>query len=268
MLFSNIFNQKNYNLLSEMVRMDFKLRYQGSVLGYLWSLLRPLMLFGVLYIVFTKFLRFGDDVPNFAISLLLGIVLWTFFAEASALSVGSIVSSGNLIRKIKIPKYLIVVSVNISAVINLSLNLIVIFIFMFFSSVDITPRALLILPLLIELIAFALGVSFILSALFVKFRDVSYIWEVVIQMMFYATPILYPLTLVPNINAQIILMINPVAQIIQGARAALINPGTLQMQDLTSNVFLIFTPFLIVSVAILVAVIYFRKASPSFAENV
>ena len=118
----HIFTKKNRILLSELVRTDFKLRYQGSVLGYAWSLLRPLMLFLILYIVFVKFLKLGTGIPNYPIYLLLGIVMWSFFAEMTSLSLSSIVGRGDLIRKIRIPRWIIVLSSSVTAVINLFLN--------------------------------------------------------------------------------------------------------------------------------------------------
>jgi ABC-2 type transport system permease protein len=131
MKLSNIFSRRNRILLRELVVTDFKLRYQGSVLGYIWSLLKPLMLFAILYVVFIKFMRFGDSGEHFAVQLLLGLVMWTFFTEATSQGMQAIVSRGDLIRKINFPKYIIVISGTISALINLLLNTFVVFIFIF-----------------------------------------------------------------------------------------------------------------------------------------
>src|SRR5664279_3110585 len=135
-MFKRICSKKNRVLLSELVRTDFKLRYQGSVLGYAWSLLRPLLLFVILYTVFVKFLKLGAGVPHYPIYLLLGIVMWNFFVEMTMQSLGSIVGRGDLIRKIRIPRWIIVLSSSISALINLFLNLIVIAVFMVINHVD------------------------------------------------------------------------------------------------------------------------------------
>ena len=132
MKLSNIFSRRNRILLRELVITDFKLRYQGSVLGYLWSLLKPLMLFAIMYVVFVHFLRFGKNIEHFAVAMLLGIVMWTFFTEATGQGMQAIVSRGDLIRKINFPKYIIVVSGTISALINLTLNLVVVFVFIIF----------------------------------------------------------------------------------------------------------------------------------------
>jgi ABC-2 type transport system permease protein len=114
-----IFSKQNRALLSELVRTDFKLRYQGSVLGYAWSLLRPLLIFLILYIVFVKFIPLGKGVPHYPVYLLLGIVIWNFFNEMTVQSLGSIVGRGDLIRKVSIPRWIIVFSSSISALINL-----------------------------------------------------------------------------------------------------------------------------------------------------
>ena len=134
-MLKHIFSKKNRALLSELVRTDFKLRYQGSFLGYTWSLLRPFLLFLILYIVFAKFLRFGRDIEFFPIYLLLGIVLWTFFTDMTNQSLTAIVGRGDLIRKIRIPRWIIVLSSSVSALINLFLNLIVVLVFMIFSKI-------------------------------------------------------------------------------------------------------------------------------------
>ncbi|MGB4795858.1 MAG: ABC transporter permease, partial [Candidatus Saccharimonadales bacterium] len=138
-----VVSKKNRALLAELVRTDFKLRYQGSVLGYAWSLLRPLMMFAILYVVFVKFLKIGGDVPHYPIYLLLGIVLWTFFSDMTTQSLGSIVGRGDLIRKIKIPRWMIVLSSSINALINLGLNLLVIAFFMILNKVQLQESALL-----------------------------------------------------------------------------------------------------------------------------
>lgn len=212
-------------LLRELVITDFKLRYQGSFLGYLWSLLRPLALFVILYLVFVRFLRFGNALPHYPVYLLLGIVLWNYFAEVTNGGVGAIVGKGDLLRKLNFPKYVIVLAGSFSALINLAINLVVVFVFMFINSVDWQWTALLVPFVIAELFLLSLAVAFLLSAVFVKLRDVNYIWEVIMQGAFYATPIIYPLTAIPAKAAKI-LMLNPVAQIIQDMRYLLVTHDT------------------------------------------
>src|SRR5699024_6649572 len=140
----------NLILLRELVRTDFKLRYQGSVIGYIWSVLKPLMLFAVMYVVFIKFLRFGADVPHFAFALLLGMVLWNFFVETTNLGMMSIVSRGDLIRKLSFPTEIIVVSISLNALINLLISLVIVLFFGLINGVEISGWAILSPLLLLE----------------------------------------------------------------------------------------------------------------------
>lgn len=264
----HVFSKQNRALLAELVRTDFKLRYQGSVLGYAWSLLRPLLLFIILYVVFVKFLKFGAGVPHFPVYLLLGIVIWNFFNEMTVQSLGSIVGRGDLIRKIRIPRWIIVLSSSISALINLLLNLLVIVVFMAVNHVDVTHTILWLPLILAEVYLFALGLSFFLAAAFVKFRDINYIWEVILQAGFYLTPILYPLSRIPNLTFQKLLLINPMGQTIQDARYAAITHATATTHSIFQGGWYQFIPYMIVVLALVIGLSYFRKESKYFAENI
>lgn len=257
-------------LLNRLVIVDFKLRYQGSVLGYLWSLLKPLMLFAILYVVFVHFLKFGANEPHFAVSLLLGIVLWNYFVEVTMGGVTAIISQGDLLRKLSFPRYVIVVAGSFSALINLSLNLLVVVFFMYLNGVDFKWSGLLAIFPIIELFMFSLAIAFLLSALYVRFRDINYIWEVVLQGGFYATPILYPISMVVAVSpiAAKALLLNPVAQIVQDTRTLLINPNTITINDLYDNSFARLIPIAIVIFMVIFSSYYFRKRSPYFAEEV
>lgn len=255
-------------LLRELVITDFKLRYQSSVLGYLWSLLRPLAIFAVLYFVFVHFLKVGEGVPHFAIYLLLGIVLWNFFVEITSGSVSSIVGRGDLIRKINFPKYVIVLSTSFSALINLGLNFIVIAVFMLIFGASPSWSAVIVMPLLlVELYVFGIASAFFLSAANVRYRDVGYIWEVFMQAAFYATPILYPLTLL-SLAAQKLVILNPMAQLIQDARQVLVTPETVTIGDVYGNQWMRLMPICIVIVTLVFSAWYFKKHSKNFAEDV
>lgn len=257
-------------ILKQLVKTEFKLRYQGSVLGYIWSLLKPLLLFLILYIVFAEFLKVGESVPHFPVYLLLGVVLWNYFIEITTGSITAIVARGDLLRKINFPKYVIVLSGTASAFINLLLNSVVIAIFMIVTGVDIGLMSILTIPLIIELTIFALGIGFLLSALYVKYRDISYIWEVVTQAAFYATPILYPIALVADRNelAAKLLMLNPVAQIIQDIRYVLVTPQTKVLGDFYAHDTIWFLPIGIVVVISIMSSLYFKRRSKYFAEEV
>lgn len=263
----HVFSKQNRALLAELVRTDFKLRYQGSILGYVWSLLKPLLMFGILYIVFVKFLRIGGDVPNFPIYLLFGIVLWSFFSEMTSQSLGSIVGRGDLIRKIRIPRWIIIVSSSVSALISLGLNLLVVAVFTLFSDVSPGINVLLLPLVLIEIYVLALGVSLILSAAYVKYRDISHIWDVVIQAGFYFTPILYPLTLIVNPLFQKLLLLNPMAQAIQDARYVLVTEQTLTMASVYGSGLYRLVTIALVLVILVWGVLYFKREAKDFAEN-
>lgn len=262
----------NYSiiLLKQLVITDFKLRYKGSFLGYIWTLLRPLALFAVLYVVFVHFLRFGSDIPFFAVYLLLGIVLWNYFTEVTINGLSAIVSKGDLFRKLAFPRYVVVVAGSFSALINLLINLVVIALFMVITQVPFTLSLLWMIPLIVELFIFALAIAFILSALYVRFRDINYIWELVLQAGFYATPILYPITLVvaqSPLFAKLI-MLNPVAQIVQDARFVAITEQTTTITNLYGTAFAHLIPITIVAVSVIIGALYFRKRSPGFAEEI
>lgn len=255
-------------LLRELVITDFKLRYQNSILGYLWSLLRPLLIFSVLYFVFVRFLRIGSDTPYFAIYLLLGIVLWNFFVELTTGSVSAITAKGDLIRKINFPKYVIILATSVAALINLALNLIIVVIFMLIFGADPSLGALVFMPfLLLELYLLGIALGFLLSALQVKYKDIGYIWELTVQIGFYATPILYPITML-SIAAQKISILNPMAQIIQDARYFLVTPLSATGASIWGSSLWRLVPFAVVLSIFASGSLYFRKKSKYFAEDV
>lgn len=258
-------------MLKQLVVTDFKIRYQGSFLGYIWTLLRPLALFLILYIVFARFLGVGDTIPYFPVYLLLGIVLWNYFVEVTTGSVGSIVSSGDLIRKINFPKYVIILAGSFSALINLTINLVVIGGFMVAIDVPIRYEILLLPFVIAQLFVFSLALGFLLSALYVKARDISYIWEVILQAGFYATPILYPIGLVIDKAGELpakILMLNPMAQMIQDARFVAVTEQTQTISSIYGTQLIRIVPYGITVLLILMASHYFRKQSKFFAEDV
>lgn len=257
-------------LLKQLVVTDFKLRYQGSALGYVWSLLRPLFLFIILFIVFDNFLKLGSTIPHYPVYLLLGVVLWSYFTEVTSLGMASIVSKGDLMRKINFPKYVIVLAGSFSAFINLLINFTIVALFMAFNGIELHWQSLLFIPLLAQLFLLALGSAFLLSALYVKLRDLGYIWEIFLQAAFYATPILYPIALVVEQSeiAAKILLLNPVAQIIQDARDVLVTSQTGTFEDLFSSGWYRLIPVGFTLILVVCAALYFRKQSPKFAEEV
>jgi ABC-2 type transport system permease protein len=249
---------------------DFKLKFFGSVLGYLWQLMRPLMLFGVLYVVFTQFLDVRGDAEYFPVALLLGIVLFQFFSEATGGSVRSIVNREQLVRKIEFPRLAVPAATVLTACFNLALNLVPVIVFLLASGGQ--PRwSWLAVPFLIALLAFfALGLAMALSALFVRYRDVEPIWDVVLQVLFYGAPILYGLDQVRekagNTVAELV-MINPFAAIMQETRHALVDPSYLSASAGLGGGILIVAPLAIIAVAIAGGCYVFIRAAPRVAEE-
>jgi ABC-2 type transport system permease protein len=213
-----------FDLLWLMSVTEFKRTYFGTVLGYLWSLIRPLLLFSVLLFVFTQVLRVGSDVPNYPVLLLLGIVLFTFFQEATTNAVTSVVAQEGVVRKTQFPRLVIPLAVTLTSLFNFGLNLVVVFIFILAWGVDPVWTWLLFPIALALLFIFTAATSMALSVLYVRFRDVAIIWVVLAQVLFYATPVLYPIEKVPE-SYQQILMLNPLAVIFEQVRVWVLDPS-------------------------------------------
>lgn len=264
-----VLNRKNRILLKELTKTDFKLRYQGSVLGYLWALLRPLMMFAILYIVFAKLLKIGNDIPHYPVYLLCGTTMWSFFTECTSQGIQAIVNRGDLLRKISFPKYIVVVSATLTAVINMLINLGVIIIFALINGVSPSWSWLLALPAILELYCLSLGIAFLLGSINVKYRDITSIWDVFVQALFYAIPIIYPISMVVSTSevAAKIILLNPIAQAIQDIRWSLITTTADTTWNFIHNPAVIIPPLIVISVLIFGAII-FRKKSKFFAEEV
>lgn len=264
----------HYSLVvfKELVKTDFQLRYQGSFLGVLWSVLKPLMLFAVMYMVFVRFLKFSDGTPSFAISLLCGTCLWSFFNESTSMGMSAIVNRGDLLRKIHFPNYIIVASTTMGAMISLAINLVVVIVFGFFANAHYTWHVLLVPLNILQLYAIALGVALVLATLFVYFRDVAHIWEVVLQAMFYATPIIYPITMITQRAPELawvtkLLMLVPTTQTIMDIRHNLISPEDVPtIWTLVDNRLLCLLPYVLSVVILWLGIHVFRKHSAKFAE--
>lgn len=259
---------KNRAILREMVATDFKIRYQGSALGYLWSILKPLLLFAVLYVLFTYIAPIGQGVEHYGVSLLIGIVFWNFFAETTMVGASSVVAHGDLIRKVSIPRYLVVIASSVSALINLFLSLIVVFIFALINGV-MPQLSWLLLPLVIvELFLLSISVAFILATAYVKFRDVTYIWEVALQVGFYASAIIVPMSVVPSQLHDWFFM-NPIVQIVQDARLLLIQGSSnITIWNTVDNPLVRAVPFMMIILLGVIGYLYFRARSKYFAEDI
>ncbi len=257
---ANLVHRNNYLFLTSVMAVtDFKIKYDNSILGYLWSLLKPLLMFGTLYLVFSVFVRW--QVENYRLYLLLGIILWNFLSEVTLNSMVLLESKASILKKIYFPRWIIVVASSLTSLLTLLLNIGVFFIFFVFSGAHFRMSALLFVVYLAELYIFVVGLALLLCALFPKFRDIHHIWEVFVQLGFWATPIIYPISIVPA-KYHTLIFLNPVARIIQGCRQAVIGPGS-EFLGLTNHI-------IIVSVAVGLFAIglgMFNRLSRSFAED-
>ena len=269
MAIPRVLNRKNRILLKELTKTDFKLRYQGSVLGYLWALLRPLMMFAILYIVFAKLLRIGGDIPHYPVYLLCGTTMWSFFTECTSQGIQAIVNRGDLLRKISFPKYVVVVSATLTAVINMLISVCVIIIFALINGVTPSPTWHLAIPAIFELYLLSLGLAFLLGSINVKYRDITSIWDVCIQALFYAVPIIYPIAMVASTSeiAAKIILLNPISQAIQDIRFGLITTETITTWNYLASPAVII-PIILVAATLIFGAITFRRKSKFFAEEV
>lgn len=258
-----------WHLTYNIARNEFKLRFFGSVLGYVWQLMRPLLLFGVLLFVFSH-VAHVSSAPHYAVALLAGIVLFTFFGEATGGSVRSVVDRENLVRKIHFPRLVIPLSIVLLASFNLALNLIVVLIFALAEGVRPTlswVEAPLILGMLV---VYSTGLAMLLSALFVHFRDIQPIWEVVSQVLFYASGILIPVELLrERVSPELfhLLMLNPLAVIVEQFRHAMIDPEALSAGQVLGGWWQLLEPIGIVIAIFAVGFWVFNRSAPLIAEN-
>lgn len=270
----HVLNRRNRILLKELSKTDFKLRYQGSALGYLWALLRPLLMFAILYFVFAVMMNFNNEIPHYPVYLLTGTVLWSFFTECTGQGIQATVSRGDLIRKICFPRYIVVVSATFTALINLAINMVVVVLFALINGVNPSLSWLLVPVWILELYIFALGIAFLLGAINVKYRDVTSIWDVIIQALFYAVPIIYPISMIVatgsagRILAAKIILSNPIAQTIQDVRHDLITTDTTTVWNFDSGWYWKIIPVALVVILFVSAAVYYRRKSKFFAEEV
>ena len=251
-------NKNNYlYLVYQFTITDFKLRYSHSVLGYLWSLLNPLLTFGVLYVVFSIFIRFGD-IEHYQVYLLSGILLWSFFAQTSSSGMLSLQQKSSLLNKVNFPRIIIPVSSTLTNTLTICLNMIVLSVFIALSRVDVKYSAFFAAVIVIELIIMSLGVSLLLSSLYLKFRDLSHIWAVILQLGFWATPIIYPVSIVPA-KYHIIFKINPMARLIDNFRITVISGQLTSARNMIFN-------FIIVAFIFCLGLFIFLRRQRYFAE--
>jgi ABC-2 type transport system permease protein len=268
-----------WHLTYNIALSEFKLKFFGSALGYLWQVVRPLLLFGVLYVFFVLVFHVdkatGAAAHFYGAQLLASIVLFTFFAEATSGAVRSVVDRENLVRKIQFPRLAIPISVVLLAMFNLGLNLIVVMIFAVGSGVR-PMLSWIELPLIVLMITvLSTGVAMLLAALFVKFRDISPIWEVLSQILFYSSPVILPVEKVRETLAHgtfnhilyHIYTLNPLVAVFQQFRHAMINRATFSAGQAMGSWAALLEPLALVTVIFVIGFWVFNRAAPHIAED-
>jgi ABC-2 type transport system permease protein len=262
-----------WSLTFMLARTEFKLRFFGSILGYVWTLMRPLMLFGVMLFVFTKIIDInkGNPVPHYAEYLLESIILYTYFQETTAGAVPSLVGRENLLRRVRFPRLVVPLSVALFSLFNLCMNLIVVFIFILASGIEPRLSWLELIPMVALLVIFATGVGMLLSALYVRFRDIQPIWEVFLQLLYYGSPIMYTVQTAAkhhflNIPFSRILVLNPLGAIITQARNALLHSGPTAAQAL-GGVPRLAIPIGIIAALFAIGLWFFNHEAPLISEK-
>jgi ABC-2 type transport system permease protein len=249
--------------------IEFKAKYAGAVLGYVWSLAKPLAYFGVLWLVFAYLLRTANQTQDFAVYLLIGILLFTFFTDTVGVMLTSIVAGGSILRRLAFPPILVPLSSSMGVCITFVANISAIVVFIAIARVPPRVEWLLVIPLLVELYVFSIGVGLLFAALYVRFRDMSQIWELGSQLMFFASAIFYPVGILPT-WAQKVAFLNPFLQVMQDVRHAVLGNGG--PNDLTvTDVYGVGGRLIPVSIALALfvgALVFFRREGRYFAERV
>ena len=255
-----------FDLLWVIALADFKKSYFGTVLGYVWSLARPLALFAILLVVFTQVFRLGSDVPFYPVLLLMNIVLFGFIQESTTAAVTSLVIQEPVVRKTQFPRLVVPLATVLTGLMNMLVNFVVVIVFALAFGVDVTSAWLLIPVVIVGLVAVAAPLAMLLSALYPKFRDLSIIWSVVVTALFYATPVLYPIGVVPE-GLRSIIMLSPLSVIFVEARKWIIDPAAMGAAEAAGG-YLRLLPALAVFILLFVgAFVVFWREAPGVAEE-
>jgi ABC-2 type transport system permease protein len=258
--------RRSLELLYLIAVTEFKRSYLGTALGYVWSIARPLLLFGVLLLVFTQAFHLGDRVANYPVLLLVNIVLFGFFQEATTQAVPSIVSQESVVRKTQFPRVVIPLAVVLTSAFNLLVNLAVVAVFILAAGISPIWTWLLFPLVLAALVVLAAAVAMLLSALYPRFRDTAILWGVAATALFYATPVLYPLEIVLGDLARI-LALNPLAPLFELARKWVIDPGAPGPAQAAGGAAWLLVPAALYALVCVVAIRVFNREAPRIAEE-
>jgi ABC-2 type transport system permease protein len=252
-----------------LARTEFKLRYFGSVLGYVWSLMRPLLFFGVIYFFFTQILDISKGIPHYGVYLLTGIILWNYLGEATGNCVTCLVAREGLLRKIRFPRLVVPLSVSLTATFNLATNSVVVIVFALADGLTPSVRWLELFPIAGAFIVLATGIGMLLSALFVRFRDVQPIWDVALQAWFYCSPVMYPADRYERFahGFEHVALINPAATLLTQAGHALIGGPTFPSAITAGGLRTVVIALAIIPAVFAIGWWVFTREAPRVAEN-
>jgi ABC-2 type transport system permease protein len=261
--------RQNLRILHVLAAVDFQLKYAGSLLGYVWSVVKPLALFTMLYFIFGRVFRLGEISEYYPLSLLIGIVLFTFFSDATSIALYSIVARDSLLRRLSFPRLIIPTSATLTAAMTFGVNCVVVAVFIAWQ--EITPRLtwLLLVPLVLQLYLLVLGVALILGTLFVRLRDIGQVWELLLQLMFYASPIIYPVGFLPP-WARDLAFLSPFTQILQDVRSVVLYADHPENRITAADALAAghLAPVVVTIGILLFGLWLFRREEPWFAERV
>jgi ABC-2 type transport system permease protein len=249
-----------------LARTEFKLRYFGSALGYVWSLIRPLLFFGVIYVFFTQIIHVGRGIPHYGVYLLTGIVLWNYFSEATGNCVNCLVAREAILRKIRFPRMVVPLAVSLTAMFNLAMNFIVVLVFALVSGIAPAWSWLELLPIVLGFMVLATGIGMFLSVTYVRYRDVAPIWEVLSQVLFYATPIMYTATSYRGLEH--IAMLSPLAVLMtQMGHAFIRDPYFVSAAHAAGSPLRLAIALALIPAVLAVGWLVFTREAPRVAEN-
>lgn len=256
-----------FELLWIISKTEFRLDYANTTLGFLWTILKPLAFFGIIFVVLREVFRVGGNIEHFPLILVLGLVLFQYFQESTTRALRSVSSREGVVRKMQFPRFVIPLSVSLTAAVTMLLNLLAVMPLFFAFGVWPTVEWLMLVPIMLVLIAFSTGVGLVLSVLYVRFEDVGQVWSVVSRMLFYASPVLFPIEIVPD-SLQEIMSLNPLAPLIGEARHFVIDPSAPTPADVAGIWIGLLVPLAFIVFVTVYGFLLFRREAPRIAEAI
>jgi ABC-2 type transport system permease protein len=245
---------------------DFRVRYANTFLGYVWTILRPLVFFGVIFLVIREILGFGRGIENYGLILIVSLVLFQYFQDTTNAAVRSLSARESMVRKMDFPRIIVPLSVSLTALFTLLLNLVAVFALLLISGLQ--PRAswLLLTVVIMLLIALATGISMILSVSFVRSEDTGQAWTLIARLLFYASPVLYPLDVVPE-SFRDVIAVNPLSPLLTQARVWVVDPSAPTAAEATSPLIGVVVPLALLVAIGAFGLWIFTRDAPRVAES-